>query len=578
MPGEAAPALGGGLGPWGRAALALALFPLAFALADPVWRLGLPAAWDEVALHGILQAAAEGQPLPQGAFRSPLIIRLLRAPLALGLGPAGLRALVVAAYLAECWLLWRLARRLGGPRAAAIAVAVHALGRLTWLRLGTSLGLAFFPLAGLALWTLFLEVRGALASLAVGVLAALVCLEHESLTALGPGLGWLAWRRSREGGPEALGLALGSAAGVVAMLVLLPDPAWGSWWEVRAANLRQAPLPWHREWAANLAGWVGLGDKPLQSLGPGAAFPLVALPLVLLGLVLLPGEAVLMLAAGLALLAAPAPAGIEAHRASAAWAPLCLAAGLGVAHRPPALARVALVLIAVYGVADRWALRSGAAAREHDAYEYAWRLERAAKKTRGAAVASELNFRSMGAFRLRHRGGPGLPAWALLSGEQVGPHPPPWGSWHPIQMRPGSGTLWLLRPSDPGLWAAQELWVRAQLASLEGLAWSDQLGRLEEALRAGVADPFRRSWLLDRAVLAANEVGWPPGLLAWALAQEGLSARQTLALALALERAHPGKALQLVEKALREDPTRTGARRFRAELRSRLLAEPGAGP
>jgi hypothetical protein len=59
---------------------------------------------------------------------------------------------------------------------------------------------------------------------------------------------------------------------------------------------------------------------------------------------------------------------------------------------------------------------------------------------------------------------------------------------------------------------------------------------------------------------------YPPIGLA---ARPDLEARQCLALAGVFEAEQPGRALALVERALRLDPENAGARRYRQELRAR---------
>src|SRR5262249_51966434 len=139
-------------------------------------------------------------------------------------------------------------------------------------------------------------------------------------------------------------------------------------------------LPWWRELGQNLEAFFLGSGKPLQDLGLGAALNLAGLALAVNGLRRLPGEAWLLLLGGLALLAAPSPGQTEAHRAAAAWAPLCLAAGLGLPamRRQAALAGLLAVLALALQDVGRYSLQRQAL--EPQRYEYSWRLERAARR------------------------------------------------------------------------------------------------------------------------------------------------------------------------------------------------------
>lgn len=565
---------------WSRGAFVVCLFPLAAALANPVWRLGLPAAWDEVELHGLLQAAREGLELPLGLAHSTLYTRWLAAFLTLpGAGPAFLRVPVLLGLALEVCLLWRLARRLGGEQAAFFAVAVHALSRLTWLRLGSTLGFSLGPLFVLLAWNLLREAQGRAAGLAAGFAAACLIGEYEGLLFCLPALAWLLWERRRE---NAGTLLLGMVLGLGLLLWLLPEGSLDHYLTVRGASLRKADLPWWREGVLNLAGFFGLGSKPLQDFGPGSAFAPAGLVLALLGLRRLPVEARWMLAGGLLPLFAPAPGAVEAHRAAVAWPALCLAAGLGAGaglerareHGASGIAAAALIGL-LLGGAGFQALSTYAwrRAAEPSQYGYAWRLERVARfvRAQGGTCLSELNFRSMGAFRLRlgrFRPKPGALPWVLLSGEQVGRRPPRWGAWHPFAQGDG-GTLWLLRPDDPTLWTVRERRLRAWLAELQKRPWTWQLEWMGARLQQGVEDPFLRARLVDRILWAAKDVGLSADLAGWLAARPDLEARQCLALAGVFEAEQPGRALALVERALRLDPENAGARRYRQELRAR---------
>lgn len=560
------------LGPWARAAFAVGALWLACMLSSLVLRQGLAAAWDEVEMHSLLQGAREGLSLPLGLGQDTLGLRALAALLWLpGFRPGWLHALPLLGILLEGTLLWRLTRRLGGDEAAACAaVALHFGSRLTWMRGATTLGYSLAPLWALSAWTLSLDAKGRSGGLVAGAVSGLLLGEYEACLAALPGLAWVCWRRRKEDGAgwafaAGLGLSLGALA------LLLPDGYFAHYAQVRGHSLAAQGLPWWRELGQNLATFFLGAGKPLQDGGQGAAFAFLGSLLALNGLRRLPGEAWLFLAGGLLLLAAPAPAQTEAHRAAVAWGPLCAAAGLGLpraGRQPRALIFAALAALVLWD-AQRFSAQREALAPQR--YEYSWRLERAARRLRGEAVASELNFRSMGAFRLRHRGPSSFERadWALLSGEQTGPRPDPGlGAWHPIQEEPGTGTLWLLklRAEAREDWALRQRFTAGLLLELRDKGWMEQLDYLRPQLALPGLSVFQRSLILDRVLWAAKDVGMPLDLARACAKEPWLSARQCLALAVCLEGEDRGLALSLVDRALALDAQRPGARRLRAEL------------
>lgn len=451
-------------------------------------------------------------------------------------------------------------------------MAVHFGSRLTWLRGATVLGFSLAPLWALAAWSVCLQARGWVQGLLAGLVSGLLLGEYEACLVAGPGLAWLSWRRHRERDAAGIAFMLGLLLAWALLFLLLPDGFAAHYAQVRGHSLAASASSGWAEWGHNLAAFFGGWGKPLQDVGLGSALSLVGLLLALRGLRRLPTEAWLFLGAGLALLAAPAPGQTEAHRAAVAWAPLCVAAGLGA----PSSGRRAVACLIALAALIAWDARAYSAQRdalEAQRYEYSWRLQRAAQRLQGEPVNSALNFRSMGAFRLRHAAAPGLPGWCLFSGEQVGPTPPAaWGSWHPIQQAPGMGTLWLLRPreADRSLWARRATAIHGVLQVLTPLSWSEQLTLVGQMLVDPRLDDFDRRFYLDRALWAAKDVGLPLGLALSCSQAAWLSARQCLALAVALQGVDRPQALRLVERALRLDPRRLGAQR----LRDALLAAP----
>lgn len=612
MPGKAASRLNGdsaALGPWARAALLCMAVPLAFALGDWLWRSGLAAAWDELSVHTLLQQAREGLALPLGFGRGELHLRWISWGLDLGLGPVGLRLPILLGLAAEAALLWRLAKRYGGEPAAFGAVAVHALSRLTFLRLWSVLGFSLFPLWVLLAFTLVLELSGTWLALAGGLLSGLLLADYDAGPAALPALGLLLLGRAVGGrGREALALGLGLGMG---LLVPLGLGQWEHWAAVRGAALKASSLPWWSEGLSNLSAFFFGGPKPVQSLGHLSAFAPWALPLLLLGLASLDLPLLLLLFCGLLPLAAPAPAFTEAHRAAVAWPVLCVAAGAGFAwlwrlaqaRGRTAWAGAALAVLLAFGA---WQAGSSflaaRRAQENDAFDYSLRLLKAVHAAQGAVGAgrssgllTELNYRSMAAARLlapaiataeSSRAEPAAardasgPAWVLLSGEQVGPllgggHTAAaaarQGAWRPVLMPHSLQPLWLLRPA-PGteaLWLSRSRTQAARIAELDPLGWPEQLRRVEAALRAGEPDPFLRSNLIDRCLLAVDALqAWPPSLLALVAASPGLSARQCLAVAQALRGSDVAAARRFAERAVALDPSRLGARLLLADLKA----------
>lgn len=544
-------------------------------LSSLVLRQGLAAAWDEVEMHSLLQGAREGLALPAGLGQGGLWLRGLAALLWLpGFTPGWLHAPVLAGLLLEGALLWALVRRLGGsPAQAGAALAVHLFSRLTWIRATTTLGFALAPLWALTAWCLALWSRGRFQALVAGLVSGLLLGEYEGLLPAGAALAWIDWRRERGGEREGRWHLGGLLLGWGLLALLLPDGYFSHYAQVRGHSLAVQGLPWWRELAQNLGAFFLGAGKPLQDAGLGAALNLAALLLAVNGLRRLPAEGWLFLLAGLALLAAPAPAQAEAHRAALAWAPLCVAAGLGL----PADRKAWIVAFSALAALALWDARRFAAQRdalEPQRYEYSWRLARAARRLQGQSVASELNFRSLAAFRLRHRGPSSFESadWALLSSEQTGPRPDAaLGAWHPIQQTPETGTLWLLKlkPEARADWALHQRFTASLLLELRDKGWVEQLDYLRRHLAVPGLSAFQRSLILDRILWAAKDVGMPVDL-ARACAQEPwLSARQSLALAVGLEHEDPKLALALVDRALVLDPQRPGARRFRAELMER---------
>jgi hypothetical protein len=566
------------LGPWARAAFVLSALWLAWTLSSLVLRLGLASAWDEVELQSLLRNAFDGQALYQGLGRGTLWLRSLASLLWLpGFQAGWLHAPVLLGILLEAWLLWRLARQLGGgPEAAFAAVAVHLCSRLTWMRASTVLGYSLAPLWALGAWCLGRRAQGRWQGLAAGIAAGLLLGDYEGGLAALPAMAFLAWRRRRKAAGPAF------AAGLVVALCflawLLPAWAWADYSQVRGASLRAGSSAWEA-WQ-NLAAFFAGTGKPLMDAGLGAALWPLALPFVLLGLRRLPAEAWLLLLGGLATLLLPAPGQVEAHRAAVAWAPLCLAAGLGAGPWLARLSRAAVPLACALSLA---ALAWGhtrfdrqQADLEPSRYDYSWRLERAARRLQGEPVLSELSFRSLGTFRLRHHDAATagrLPAWALLSGEQTGPRPDPaWGVWHPIQQSPEGGTLWALRvpARDQAHWSARERMTRSLVQALDGLPWSQQLELIRLLLQEQDMEPFFKRLLLDRALWAAKDVGLPLDLALACADAPWLGVRECLGLAQVFEASDPRRALGLVERALRLEPRRPGAQRFRTELLERL--------
>jgi hypothetical protein len=244
---------------------------------------------------------------------------------------APLHAPALLAFALESFLLWRLARRLFGERAACGALLFNALSALTWLRLRSLLSFALLPMELLLLLNLvtWAGPRRSLALAAAGLLGGLLLLDYEAwllgifipflfLASSGQKQGWK-W------------LALGSFVGMAFSLWVSRENL-SSWLQLRSSF--SAPFPGRSlvgEFSGNLRDFfLGGPSVPYLGVDGHSAVPTWGWPFLLLGLGRLRARRWIVLWIGLGLLPLAAAAyGSEPNRAMLAWPALCLTAGLG---------------------------------------------------------------------------------------------------------------------------------------------------------------------------------------------------------------------------------------------------------
>jgi hypothetical protein len=555
-----------------------------------LWHPGVDA-WDQVKVVALAQEAREGLALPWRSGGSAFYLAALQRALAWGGAHAALWRLPnLLAYALESLLLWHLARRAAGARAAFGAILFNSAAALTWLRLRCLLGFVLLP-AELLVLIWLAQGRGFWRSLALGLGLGLILFEYEAaLLALPIVLLW-AGSQAPEQRPRVRWTALGFAL-VLPFLITGSLSTAANYAAVRLGpNAGQSPFALLGTGLRELWRFVsghGRQDLLLERL---PALPLWSLPLLLLGLVLAwRRQRVLLgwLALGLAPLVLQADVA-EAQRTVAAWPAFCLLAGLGFSAAWGHLGALRPLLIlalsaGIVGDARAYAAmqdRVEPLARGH------WRLmESAASALRPHAAAGPiqilcgLNWRSQSELRALVPSTPGATeTWAVLSADYAGPRPAAWGQWQLLEDPLLERRLWLLQVAP-----AQRAVFEARNAALERFRATaaptfDNPG-LMAATRAALdgplgQDPWERQALVDLYLYTAIDSGQGPS--AWLpllLAQPHLSVSQAAMAAQALSSQDPRLALALAESAMAQDPWRPGLQALRDRLRQQISGRP----
>lgn len=404
------------------------------------------------------QLALEGSPL-SWISATGSVTRLLQWLATRCLGPslAALHSPALFAFCLENLLLWSLARRLFGRRAAYAALLFNLACAFSLLRGRSLLSYALLPCELLlALHLLWMRGRGA--ALAAGLLGGLFFFDYEAWAVGMAVLGLLAFIGPRRGRGWAAGAGLALGAGIV--LWVSREHLMG-WYLMRRSYSGGADLGGRgAEWLLNLRAFF-LGGDSIAYLGPDghSAVPRWSLPFLALGLWGARKKTWLLawLALGLAPLMATSY-GSEPNRAICAWPALALLAALGFRQlralgRKPAWAL--LLAAAALGSADE--LRAYQASMDRNAaaaYGRSRTLMQAAKNLREISARGGLELLTDFEFErgpeLRFLAGPLDPGPRCLAWI-----PEPWlpalslekGSWLTVQNEPSVAPEYFLEPA-----------------------------------------------------------------------------------------------------------------------------------
>jgi hypothetical protein len=568
--------------PLSPAELALAVLALA-AAALLLWRdlfLLHPAysSIDESFSVAYVQLGLEGRPLPFSLFCGSLC-RWLQWLGARSFGPGlfSLHLPIFLSLLGEGALLWRLALRLAGARAALGALLYNFVCAFSLVRARSLLSFALAPCELLLVLNLLQPPSRGLACFFAGLAGGLLAFDYEAWMAGVAVLGVLGLASLQgPGKKKALfsGLALGLA---VTLWISRADLA--SWILVRKSYSGGSLPGLAAGLAAGLRCFFGGGDS-VAYLGPDQhpAAPFWGLPFLALGLWQARRRAWVWawLALGLAPLAATAYAS-EPNRAIMAWPLLALLAGWGWSRLWSALegkisrALTLLLFAALLGAgwADEAAAFAASMSKNYAAYygrsearlALGATLRERAKTSGGVTLLSDLSL--SGGAELRFDAGPLPPGATILAwipDDCLPAFGPRSGVWTFCQPFSTSAPERLLQPS--AAWSARLQAANAQLQNF-GRQLAPYGARENQRLIFSwldahpQADPWLRAALWARAMHDAALSGAISEDRVQALLKENLiSAAPLYEPGILMLRTRPADAWLLLQKAKAVDPRR----------------------